>query len=359
MVFLARLADGAEAAQRFLTSYHRFGAGIEHDLVVIYKGDLSKAENCQIRGVFDGTRHIAIEIPDVGFDIDAYLGAARMLTNEYLVLLNTHSEIVAADWLANLFRFASQKDVGVTAAMGSYESIRSSVLLFMNAIWKSVGVRHAFDPTIAFYFDFVMRLHHPNWYTSSGGIRTPAPAKRWSIYQRTFRLAACRLRRSWLAKRGTSLIWPGAAPFDYMQFPAFPNPHVRSNCFMIRRDRFVKFHVSSMGSKVEANLFESGPESMTRSVVRDGLRTIVVDCHGNGYDMEEWPYSSTFRLGDQSGLLIHDNHTRAFASMSVGARATHERITWGDFLKPAPDDFPDLGVGFGRVGLPAVLSEQE
>jgi len=39
--------------------------------------------------------------------------------------------------------------------------------------------------------------------------------------------------------------------------------------------------------------------------------------------------SGTFRLGDQSNLLIHDNQTRKFASMKSGTRHLHKLFSWG------------------------------
>ena len=86
---------------------------------------------------------------------------------------------------------------------------------------------------------------------------------------------------------------------------------------------------------------------MTAALRRQGLAAIVVGRDGRGYDVPDWPSSRTFRLGEQENLLLSDNQSRNFAALPAGARATYRRMSWGDYLGPAPHDFPDLGFAFG------------
>jgi hypothetical protein len=228
-------------------------------------------------------------------------------------------------------------------------------LLLRKVIWQCVGVGSSYDEKLAFYFDFVLRQHHPKWYTPYGILVPPAIRKR-GIFRKAIIAGARALRHRWFIRNGTALIWPGAPPFDFQQFPAFPNPHIRSNGFMIRRERLLNLESAATPTKMDASLFESGVNSLTARVRRDGLAAIVVGRDGNGYDVPDWWKSGTFRLGDQRNLLIADNHTRAFEAMSQGARAAHARITWGDYLGPGPEDFPNLGYGFRRAALSATAS---
>ena len=117
---------------------------------------------------------------------------------------------------------------------------------------------------------------------------------------------------------------------------------------MLRRDLLLSLHGTATPTKMDANLFESGANSLTAQIRRAGLSAIVVGRDRRGFDVSSWWQSNTFRLGDQGNLLISDNHTRAFASMSPGARITHARMTWGDYLGPAPRDFPDFGLKFSQ-----------
>jgi hypothetical protein len=224
--------------------------------------------------------------------------------------------------------------------MGSYESLRDTVQILRNVIWRCTGVGDGYDPLMAYYFDFLLRRFHPRWYADTGAVAPPVskPTRRTGASKRIIRLVSY----PWFAFRGTKLIWPGAPRFDVRQYPAFPNPHIRSNGFMVRRDRWLEVSFAPK-EKGDANLFESGPLSLTTRMRERGLSAMVVGADGNGYDVSEWPRSRTFRLAHQANLLVRDNHTRAFEEMSAGARVTHGWLTWGESLQPLPPGFPTMG----------------
>lgn len=350
VVYLARHADGIDAFQRFARSYALLPAGMPHDLIVIYKGFEREEDSETARVAFDGLPHIAVCIPDVGFDIGAYIEASRRVAHDYLAFLNTHTEIAAPNWLSHLYRHASREEVGVAGAMGSYESIRSTALLLRNAIWNSIGVGKRYDRWLAHYFDFVLHQYHPGWYGPSGAVIEPFAGPPGPV-ARLLRSVARMRRRAWFDAGGTALIWRGSTPFDYMQFPAFPNPHLRSNGFMMQRERFLEFNLPPTPGKFDTSLFESGPDSMTARLRARNLGVVVVGADGAAYGVAKWWRSNTFRNGDQRNLLVADNHTRAFSAMSPGGRATHAWITWGGFGGPEPEHFPALGVSFAKANL--------
>ena len=352
VVYLARHADGIAAFRRFARSYAHLPAGVAHDLIVIYKGFKRAKDAEAARAAFDGLPHVAIAVPDVGFDIGAYAEASRRVTHEYLAFFNTHTEILVPNWLAHLHGHASRTDFGAVGTMGSYESIRSTVLLLRSAIWKSVGVGKRYDRWLAHYFDFVLRQYHPGWYGPSGDVLEPIVTPPGRV-ARLLQTLARKYRRASFDAAGTALIWRGAPSFDFMQFPAFPNPHLRSNGFMMRRERFLGFDLPSIPSKFETSLFESGADSMTARLRARNLEVVVVGADGTAYGIADWWRSNTFRCGDQRNLLVADNHTRAFAEMSPGGRATHAWSTWGSFCGREPEHFPDLGVPFPMASLDA------
>ena len=119
---------------------------------------------------------------------------------------------------------------------------------------------------------------------------------------------------------------------------------------MLRRELLLDLGFSPVHSKMDASLFESGQDGLTARIRRTGLAAIVVGRDGHGFDVSDWRRSGTFRLADQGNLVIADNHSRAFESMSKGARLAHARMTWGDSLGPAPPDFPGLGISFRTTG---------
>ncbi len=113
-------------------------------------------------------------------------------------------------------------------------------------------------------------------------------------------------------------------------FPAFPNPHLRTNAFMVDVSLFrdITADVKILGRR-DAFLFESGQRSMTHRVLSRGLRVLTVGRNGRGYDVDWWPWSNGFRQGGQENLLVGDNQTRNFEILQRPERELMVRQTWG------------------------------
>lgn len=117
-------------------------------------------------------------------------------------------------------------------------------------------------------------------------------------------------------------------------FPKMPNIHVRSNAFMLSRARFVEITEGlTFSRKLEAFLFESGPRSLTREILRTGQSVRVVGGNGRGYAPKWWPLSDTFRLRDQANLLVSDNQTRSFDRCRWPDKRSISERTWGPYLQ--------------------------
>jgi hypothetical protein len=360
LVYLARAAEGLDPLRRFRDSYAAHPAGIDHNLVVIYKGFRQAGALDAARAVFAPLRHAGIELPDAGYDIGAYLGAARRLADDYVCFVNTFTEVAAAGWLGHLHRQAVSPEVGIAGATGSYESLHSSLELANKVRWLCNDLRIPYDRRLVHYYDFVLRVACPTWKRRGSGARISAAEdllarlKAWRWRYRASRSFVEAARRASPAlpvneqfeRHWSQLLRPGRPMADYAQFPPFPNPHVRTNGFMLRRDRLLELGFPTPPSKIAACAFESGAEGLTSRLRRRGLRARVVDRQGRGYDVHEWPGSRTFRLQEQQDLLVRDKQTRAFDAMPPGERYTHRRLTWGSYAGPAPADFPDLDLPF-------------
>jgi len=111
--------------------------------------------------------------------------------------------------------------------------------------------------------------------------------------------------------------------------PSFPNCHVRTNGFIIRRDLFLRLAIPDTRRKQLAYAFESGRNSMTRQVHAAGLKAVVVGRIGI-FEHAEWPVSTTYCSGDQGNLLLEDNRSREYAGMSQEARRKKAFFAWGD-----------------------------
>lgn len=114
------------------------------------------------------------------------------------------------------------------------------------------------------------------------------------------------------------------------RYPPFPNPHLRTNGFVIDRDLMLDLDWPRVGVKRAAWELESGTRGVTRQIEQRGHAALVIGRDGHAYPREQWPHSRTFRAGEQENLLIHDNRTRQFDEAPPRLRRRLTRLAWGD-----------------------------
>jgi hypothetical protein len=346
VVYLAREAEGIEPVEKFVKSYIANPAGIAHDLLVVFKGSENEQYASSTRKLFDGISHTDVIVGDEGFDIGVYLDISRSAKQQFICFLNTFSEIAVSGWLSLLLEHAERPGVGIVGATGSFESIRDTIDFVAKAAWLCLEEGIPFDPYLAWQFEWIFRLYVADWLEE-------AP--------RSLRKKAANFIRSRFGKfpsEGSPEVWRahwrrvtkyGGNLSEWLdRFPAFPNPHIRSNAFMIRPSTVRELNLEIPKTKQAAMCFESGKIGLTSLIRQAGLSALVVGNNGQAYEVLDWAESNTFRLGKQSNLLIFDNQTRNFEAMSEGTKLTHSRVTWGDYAGPAPSAYRDLGFRFAR-----------
>jgi hypothetical protein len=350
VVYLAWHALGCDVFKQFADSYRSFPAGCEHDLIVIYAGFQTQAELNSAAAVFRDIPHIRIEIAELKLDIGYYAETARRVRHEFLCFLNTYTRLLTPNWLAHLYKHASQEGVGIVGATASYESLFDSFGLYQKAIWVTGVSGNRITERADYYLGFILSYNCPGAVVDPAVPPAPSAFARWKA--RVLQYIKDSEQDVGFRDHWRMLTAPNMVFADYLRFPAFPNPHIRSSGFMVRRTRLLSFDSSQIKTKYDACAFESGLDSLTAQVRREGLAALVVTSDGQGYDVPDWWRSGTFRLGKEEGLILTDNRSGEFLHMSPGERATHARITWGDYLQPAPPDFPDFGYKFakGRLG---------
>jgi hypothetical protein len=237
---------GVAALQRFVGSYRAHDAGMEHRLVLLFKGFADPTQTAAHVDALDGLAHEALHYSRPTFDLPAYAAAADALDASQLCFLNSESTVLADGWLAAMHDRLLEPGVGAVGATGSYETPRSI---------------------------------------------NPLRRRRWV---------------------------------------AFPNPHLRTNAFMLSRELMRTARVAEVRSKSRAWELESGRDGLTRQIWGHGLRTLVVGRNGEGYEPECWHESATFRSGDQANLLVADNRTRQWQEADPDLRAKLSRMAWGD-----------------------------
>lgn len=120
-----------------------------------------------------------------------------------------------------------------------------------------------------------------------------------------------------------------------LTYPPFPNPHLRTNGFVIARDTVLRLKLPPFRTKPDTSIFESGWGNLSRQIWKLGGKVLVVDADGFAHDVPGWAASETFWAGQQQGLLVADKQTRMFDHASEARRALLGRLAWGP-------DGPDL-----------------
>jgi hypothetical protein len=305
-VHLVRAANGPEPLAAFLASYREHSPGIAHDLVLLFKGfDSPKRAEAYLAQAPD-VEAGWLFLPDVGFDLDAYVEAARRLQRRRYCFLNSFSTIIADDWLAMLSLALDEPQAGMVAATGSWASQRSHVF-------------------------------HESGLAPRNGYSTIFPDRRWMIEQfdmlRRDQSEATPVRFASMRSRMNT--WRSLAGAVH-GLQGFPAPHLRTNAFLIEGDTLARLTLGRARRKIQAYRLESGKRSITRQICELGLRPRVVTREGTSFEHGDWHLSRTFWQGEQEGLLVADNQTRAYDLGDLDRRTALARLAWGRLADPTP-----------------------
>lgn len=276
VIHLVWLPYGTELFRNFLSSYCKYNSGYPHQLVLLFNGVSSDQETSQFREIIDEKKIDYKALVKYGScqDLDAYFWAAEQLPSQHLLFLNSYAELLAENWLKKYMGFANMEDIGLIGATGSWQSYYRSV--FINNTWRWDG------------------------------------NKSWAQNYTKFKL---------LIK--ASIYWK-------LLFPDFPNPHIRTNGFMIRRQLMLQLKRRPLQKKLDAYILESGYTSITRQVMKKGMNCLIIDKFGNAHPPKEWANTKIFWADDQQNLLIADNQTTKYQLGDAQTRKNLSYHAWGN-----------------------------
>lgn len=274
VVYLCWLPYGIEYLKRFIDSYKLHPAGADHNLVIVFNGTAQKESHEFVRYANENLPSFTPLELEGGQDIDAYFFAASQLKEDRILFLNSFAEFTAGDWLKKYNSvFESEPQTGVVGATGSYQSFYSDVLRKPFGWEKGKGFDYNF--------------------------------KKYKLFIKAF------LYWRWL-------------------IASFPNPHVRTNAFMIGRTLFLSLKHRKLNRKFDAYLFESGRRSLTNQVLAKDYKVWLIDKEGRAYAPPHWRDSRTFWWSEQEGALVTDNQTEYYAKNAHTAHGQYLRhISWG------------------------------
>lgn len=279
LVHLVWAPLGLDSVRRFVEAYRQHATGCAHRLLVVFNGFARAADTAGARAVLAAVAHEPLVLPAPVQDLTAYFTAAAHAESEYVAFLNSYATPLVDGWLDLLMQQAVRPGVGLVGATGSWES------------------------------------HYTNTVRHLGpGEPRPRTLRPRTLAGWTLRHAA-RVRRTLIARR---------------EYAGFPNAHLRSNAFLLRRDLMLSLRAARLVSKHDAERFESGRAGLTRRVIGRGLRVLVAGRDGRGYEPGHWPASRVFRSGDQDNLLVADNRTASYAQADPDVRRQLAAGAWGD-----------------------------
>lgn len=274
VVYLMWLPYDIALFDNFLKSYSLNDCGVEHELIIVFNGyqnfDQIKP-HLNILNLKYSLNPNYLTLSQ-GQDIDAYYFVASKLSHDIVLFLNTFSIILDRDWLKK-YIINFKDNVGLISATSSNQSYFSSV--FYN---------NKFLPD---------------------------------------------LNKGLLSNIRKCKLFLKAFFYWRFLFNSFPNPHVRTNGFMIRRELFISLKYKPLKSKFKAYQFESGKNSLTNQVFRKKYQVLVIDKNGQSYTKQNWNASNTFWRSNQENLLISDNQTRIYSNASDEEKLLLTKAAWG------------------------------
>ena len=113
-------------------------------------------------------------------------------------------------------------------------------------------------------------------------------------------------------------------------FKLFPNPHIRSNCYMISAKDYINLDLNVCNYKVDTWKNESGRNGMTQQLLKKGYKIYVINKKGEKIKMHEWKKSETYAYKNQSQLIIEDKHTREYNKLDKRKKFFYSVNCWGD-----------------------------
>lgn len=278
LIYLFYTPYGFSKLKTFIKSYVQHSTSINHKLIIVFKGCLESDEIVQASKKYLGDKNINVIFcfsPSFGFDINTYQWVAQQVIEDYLIFFNTNSVLLHPNW-CDFYTKHITKNTGAISATASFNS-HINTILQQNSF--KYNIKLSFKENLASYKMLLKAI----------------------------------------------LIWP----FLYKKFP---NPHIRTNAFLINRKVFLTLNIKNpLKSKREAYLAESGRNSITQQLLKKNLTVGVVNNNGDFFDLQEANKANTFWNNQQENLLVADNQTELYKNANETQKKQLSLLAWGNF----------------------------
>lgn len=113
-------------------------------------------------------------------------------------------------------------------------------------------------------------------------------------------------------------------------FDKFPNPHLRTSSFLINSKTFYNYIKNKkLNNKEDTLKIESGKNSLTKYLIKEKFKILVVNSDGKKYNQIDWKKSETYMYKSQSKNIISDKYTRIYDKLSLNNKRISEKNVWG------------------------------
>ena len=310
--YAIREADGISNLIDFLNSLSQFKLSPNNQVVIALK-ESSELFYFEVKKHVQKNKgkipHVRImHVPAGGYDIGSHFHVAMNNSCQVLIFMSASSMANVKGWDIFLTEKFKDSTIGIIGSMYSNESIKTSYLDLLD-----LHLKNKFHIAFSKNDRAVARIRgvHQNYpiYFKSPGF---------------FLHFLLRNSRRWIMYLNKN-----KEPFNYiMSFPDFPNPHIRTTGFAIRRDLFLAVIDRIPENKADAFRFESGYQSIVRRSFNLGWRVLTVDKKQQYFEIDDKSVPSTFRVVEGDSIVT-DHVSRSFHKLSISDQKILSSMTHG------------------------------
>ena len=116
---------------------------------------------------------------------------------------------------------------------------------------------------------------------------------------------------------------------------SFPNYHIRTCSFMMRREFFLEYASTQKFpvTKEDTYEMEHGEDSLTMFPLNKGYKAVVVNSDGQVFEPDDWDVSDTFRTRNPWKSMFSDKQSMSYYLVKNDERDYLEKAAWGRVLK--------------------------
>lgn len=121
----------------------------------------------------------------------------------------------------------------------------------------------------------------------------------------------------------------------------FPNPHIRTNSFLIKRSLFLEYASTQKfpQTKEDTWALEHCSNSLSNYILKKGYRISVVNADGEVFSLAEWDKSRTYATPDADKPILTDKWARKYYTADETLKLKIEMVNWGKYISLFPENF--------------------